>query len=205
MKYLKLFEKFRDEQRKIEDLSTIDYAYHWVNEGNLFSQIYELPDINTGPYVLRKNPNTGKKVEMPALPKPKFILGSETNEISSGISTAAGVCLTIDPSYVSAGVTGESNICLVFSMKDLLEKFDVLNLTDNSEAEIRIKAIPDWNKLVKKILVVRKVYEVGDSWEDFAYRAVKEWFPEELKTFVETSPGQKSIGKTLEKEFPNKF
>lgn len=175
------------------DLSKVKYAYHWVNEGNLFDQMY----VHTGRgndrnYILRKY--DGKKLDMPPLPEERFYLG--------GTDDNSHVCLTVDAEYVSAGVSGESYFCLVFEVADL-EKLGIENLTNNGEAEIRVKRIPDWDKIFKHAYVVRKNYETGDGWEGFFYRAAKEWMPEKIKSMLTVAPSAKAIGKLLLKEYPN--
>lgn len=187
MKHLILYENWvgiRRERRKI-DLSQVKWAFHWINEGNLFEQMYDVSGVNTTGYILRKN--GGKKIEMPPLPPEKFSLG----EVGYG-----EVCMTVDPGYYNAGFTGESNVCLVFPMSSLSD-LKMEDLTDNGEAEIQFDVVPDWNKRVHAIYTTNKVWSRGDGWEGFYYRAISEWFPESLKPLVQTLPSPKAISGEL--------
>lgn len=176
----------RKKHEKI-DLSQVKWAFHWINEGNLFEQMYDTKNVNTTPFVLRKNNN--KKLEMPQLPPEKFTLGHAVH---------GQVCMTIDPGYYNAGFTGESNICLVFSMESLKD-LKMQDLTGNGEAEIRFNEIPNWNKRVYTIYTTNKVWNKGDGWEGFFYRAVSEWFSPELKPIVQILSSPQAISKALEK------
>ena len=60
-------------------------------------------NINSRPYVLDNEDG----IPMPELPPTNFDLGEYEK------------CLTVDPGYYSAGITGEDYICLVFDFKQL--------------------------------------------------------------------------------------
>ena len=68
MRHIILYENWPGIRRKEEkiDLSEIKWAFHWINEGNLFEQMYHVNGIDTTKYILRKQ--GGKKLEMPSLP-----------------------------------------------------------------------------------------------------------------------------------------
>lgn len=183
---LENYSGIRKERKKI-DMSTIKWAYHWINEGNLFEQMYDVTGVDTIKYVLRKN--NGKKLEMPNLPTEKFNLGE----------TGYGeVCMTVDPGYYNAGFTGESHICLVFDIESLKD-LEFEDLTDNGEAEIRFNNIPNWDQRVHSIFTTNKVWEKGDGWEGFYYRPISEWFSPNLKPLVKTFKSSKEISHFLEK------
>jgi hypothetical protein len=190
MKHIILYENWPGIRRKEEkiDLSEIKWAFHWINEGNLFEQMYDVNGIDTTKYILRKQ--GGKKLEMPSLPPERFVLG----EVGHG-----EVCMTVDPGYYQAGFTGESNVCLVFPL-DSLQDLELEDLTDNGEAEIRFKEVPDWNKRVHSIYTTNKVWSRGDGWEGFYYRAISEWFPASLKPLVQTLASPKAISGALSKK-----
>lgn len=186
MRNLYLYEGFLENIRKKRikiDITDAKYAYHWINEGNLFDQCYNTDEIkNPAPYILRKN--NGVILSLPKLPEKRYVLG--------GTDSIHGVCLTLDPRYISAGFTGESHICLLFKMENLMD-LHIENLTNNGEAEIRIKEIPDWNKRIDEILTTNKIWTKGDGWEGYYYRPISEWLPEELKHLVKTFPSVKKI------------
>ena len=188
MRHLILYENYKGigrEKRKI-DLSKMDWAFHWITDANLFSQSYDTTGIDDTNYILRTK--SGKKISMPPLPPERFILGDKYD--------LSRVCMTVDPGYYSAGTTGENNICLLFPIKPLL-KLDYIDLTDNGEAEIRFKYVPDWDKLVHTIFVTNKTWSKGDGWEGFYYRPISEWFPNSLKDIVRFFPSSKSISQEL--------
>lgn len=182
------------EAQKIR-LDNIRYLYHWVNEGNLFEQVYDAsPFPSSRDYVLRKY--AGKKLQMPKLPKERLMLGEE-NEYT--------VCMTIDPSYESAGYTGESDICLVFDAVKLMQACDFKDFSDNGESELRFLGILDWDVFLKNILITKKCYDTGNGWEGFFYRPVSEWLPERLKGVVETYSSTKAICNQLIKKYNNEL
>ena len=170
--FQRFVESLRHEQKKI-DLNKFEYAFHWINEGNLFCQVYDesnLSDNEKTRFILRKS--NGKKIEMPTkFPPKKFLLGGDENEPLEDESTefSNAVCLTVDPEYYQAGFTGESNVCIIFEIKDLGK---IRDLTDNGEAEIRVEKVENWVEKAKAIFVVKKVYEKGDGWEGFFYRGM---------------------------------
>lgn len=192
-------ESIRHEEKKI-DLSKCKYAYHWVNEGNLFSQVYDDSNLSQNDhqrFILRKF--NGKAIEMPnKFPPKRFVLGGDENESLKDETEEFNnaVCLTVDPEYYQAGFTGESNVCIVFEITDLGK---VRDLTDNGEAEIRVEKIDDWVTKAKAIFIVKKTYEKGDGWEGFFYRGISEWLPVEVKAKVKTFPSAKSISQELKK------
>ena len=118
--FQRFVESLRHEQKKI-DLNKFEYAFHWINEGNLFCQVYDesnLSDNEKTRFILRKS--NGKKIEMPTkFPPKKFLLGGDENEPLEDESTefSNAVCLTVDPEYYQAGFTGESNVCIIFEIK----------------------------------------------------------------------------------------
>lgn len=166
------------------DLSDFKYAFHWVNEGLLFEQLYDMDGAHSGPYILRKS--NGKKIEMPPLPAERMVFGNRDPDarVTTGSSMGNEVCMTVDPEYAAAGMTGESNVCFVFDLPGLMRDYDVKNLTDNGEAEVRVLRIDDPKKYIVRIFVPTKVWDKGDGWEGFHYRAIKEWFPDSLKPLV---------------------
>jgi hypothetical protein len=188
-------ESLRHEQKKL-DLKKFKYAFHWVNDGNLFCQVYDeesLSEKDKTAFVLKKI--DGKRLDIPTkFPKKRFILGGEENDLNQDDSSA--VCLTLDPTYLEAGFTGESHICIVFEIKDLGE---IRDLTDNGEAEIRCKVINNWVEKAKEIFVTQKAYTKGDDWEEFEYRPLSEWLPSEVKEKLKICKSIKEIGKELEK------
>lgn len=178
-------ESLRHTRQKI-DYSNIKYVYHWLNEGQLFSQLYDEPDKDElQKFVLRKL--NGKKLEMPSIPSKKYLLGEDKSN----------VCMTLDPEYTSAGFTGEAFICLVLNLQKLIRDFKIEDLTNNGEAEIRIEKIPQFNKYLEKVYITRKSYEKGEGWEGYYYRPVQEWYPQDLKNITEILPSVKSISKAL--------
>jgi hypothetical protein len=182
-------ESLRHTRQKI-DYSNIKYVYHWLNEGQLFSQIYDEPNKDEfQKFILRKS--NGKKIEMPSLPPKKYLLGGDKSN----------VCMTLDPEYTSAGFTGESYICLVLNLQKLIKDFKIEDLTDNGEAEIRIEKIPQFNKYLEKVFIVKKNYEKGDGWEGFYYRPIQEWYTQDLKLITEILPSVKSISKELKTKY----
>jgi len=177
-------------------LDSVKYAFHWLTEGNLFTQTYGQNVSDSQKYILRKS--GGKSIQMPPLPPTDYMLGGADNDEQS-----TGVCMTLDPTYGRAGVSGESKICIAMDFQALRRDFEVQDLTDNGEAEVRIKMVKNWPKYTKSIFVDRKSWERGDGWEGFFYRPVKEWMPEELKPIVHVEISTRSICKAL-KELQNK-
>jgi hypothetical protein len=90
----------------------------------------------------------------------------------------------------------------VFEVADL-ERHGIENLTDNGEAEIRVKKVPDWDRIVKRVYIIKKPYETGDGWEEFFYRPIKEWLPDRLKSMVTVETTATKLGKLIDKEYPN--
>jgi hypothetical protein len=182
MKYIKLFEEIISREKL--NLSNYKYVFHWLNESRLFEQSYNIDNIETKPYILRRY--GGKKLIMPPLPDEQFLLGEKSKQ----------VCMTLDAKYISAGTSGENHICLVFPLDKLLT-LEYEDLTDNSESEIRFKFIPNWNKIVEKIYIPNLLYSKGDGWEGFYYRAVSEWFPKTLIDKLEIKRSPRDISKEL--------
>lgn len=192
-KFSELFENAdlfgsRQKHEKIP-LDGVKYSFHWLTEGNLFGQIYGHDIKNHDEFILRKN--NGKKMIMPPLPPTKWCLGGDNSDY--------GLCMTVDPGYESAGISGESKICIVFDLPKLLKDFKCKDLTDNGEAEIRFQKISDWYKYAIGLYSDKKTYEKGDGWEGFFYRGIHEWLPEELKKIVHVCPSTISICKELKK------
>jgi hypothetical protein len=147
------------------DLSEVKHAYHWLTEGNLFYACYG-NHKNTTKIVLGKN-------RMPALPpRTRYVLDGE-------------VCMTVDPRYIEPAFN-EDSPRLVLDFERIMHDCTVENITDNGEAEVRIKAIRDWTKYLVRIDILKESYENGMEWEDFKFRAVKEWLPSELRSKVVT-------------------
>jgi hypothetical protein len=154
-----------DRNRKIKiNLSDVKYAYHWVTEGKLFDACYGPNVQDDDRIVLDMGP-------MPALPKPSYKLSK--------------ICLTVDPEYMDPAFN-EDGSCIVFDFQRLRRDFDIEDLTDNGEAEIRIQSqILNWPRYIVQLDISRESYEFGVEWEEFDYRPIKEWLPRELKNKVE--------------------
>lgn len=190
MRYLRgwdVFEALRHEGRFVP-LDEIRWCFHWINEGNLFEQCYDTDSIDVTHYVLRKR--GGKSIEMPPLPRERFVLGGDGGE----------VCMTIDPDYDRAGFTGESKICLVFPFESLRD-LKVENLTSNGEAEIRFEKVEDWDEKVAAIYIERRTWERGDGWEGFWYRPVQSWLPVSLVDKVGVFASSRGISRELGVKF----
>lgn len=107
------------------------------------------------------------------------------------------VCMTLDPEYGAAGMSGENNVCLVFDFHKLLGDYECLDLTDNGEAEVRFSGITNFDKYLIAIYTTNKVWAKGDGWEGFFYRPISEWFPEKLKPLVRALPSVKAITRAI--------
>lgn len=165
---IKNFQDFINESfdRKLKakiNLNEVKYAYHWLTEGKLFEACYgDMKDA--GRYVLDMGP-------MPPLPTPNFNLSH--------------ICLTVDPTYMDPAFNEDSS-CIVFDFELLKADYDIEDLTDNGEAEIRIQTkIINWPRYMKQLDISRESYEFGLEWEDYEYRPLQDWLPKEIKDRVE--------------------
>ena len=161
------------------DLSQVDVVYHWLTEGKLFDACYAGYGKPGEQYVLKKG-------KMPELPPVQY-------ELKSSWNNSPQVCLTVDPFY-SDPAFNEDGACIIFDFKKLEKDFKIEDLTDNGEAEIRIKAdIIDWPKYMIQLDIGKKSYMTGQGWEDFRFRALKDWLPEEIKSKVVTFTSMKQL------------
>ncbi len=171
---------YKRKDRIKTDLEKVDVVYHWLTEGKLFESCYKTENSDQDKsFLLDIGP-------IPTLPSPTYSLSN--------------ICLTVDYSYFDPAFNEEGS-CLVLDFKKLYEDFEIEDLTDNGEAEIRInQAIPDWTKYLIKIQTPSDVYNDGTEWEDFEFRAIKEWLPIELKAKVETFDDLDDLLKKRQKE-----
>jgi len=101
-------------------------------------------------------------------------------------------CLTVDPSYMDPAFN-EDGSCIVLDYQKLANDYDLEDLTDNGESEVRVMGIKNWPQYLVRIDIPDWVYEEGNEWEEIEYRAIKEWLPEELKSKVETFENHASL------------
>jgi len=161
---------------KILNLDDIDICYHWLTEGKLFDACYNNFKGDDSKYILRKGPILEK-------PIPSYKLGNNDN----------GICITVDPNYTDVAFN-EDGPCIIFDLKKLKKDYEFENLTDNDEAELRIsEPIINWPKYCIKINIIEKNYLKGVSWEDFRFRAIEQWIPDELKSKVETFKNMRDL------------
>lgn len=159
------------------DINDADYVYHWLTEGKFFEACYgEIS--NDDKFILKRG-------VMPEKPSPKYKLGYENDSFS--------LCLTLDPKYMSPAFN-EDGSCIIMDMHRLKRDYDFIDLTNNGEAEIRTrKPILNWPKYVTEINILEKGYLRGNSFEEFKFRAISEWFPDELKPFVKTFKNEEAL------------
>ena len=169
-----------DRKKKVKiDLTQVDFAYHWLTEGKLFDACYANYGKPGEEYVLKRG-------KMPALPPVQY-------ELKSSWNNSPQICLTVDPFY-SDPAFNEDGACIVFDFKKLKSDYEIEDLTDNGESEIRIKNdIIDWQKYMIRVDIGKKSYLTGQGWEDFRFRALKDWLPEEIKSKVTTFTSIKQL------------
>lgn len=111
------FKQLNRKNRQQIDPSNVDVIYHWLTEGKFFYACYG--DVSEDDKFILDRKNI-----MPPKPPTKYELGYR------------GICLTVDPTYTEPAFN-EDGICLVLDMKQLLKDYELINLSDNGEAEFR--------------------------------------------------------------------
>jgi len=166
----------RNNRSKI-DLGEVDKAYHWMTEGKFFDACYSDFSGDSRKYCIKKGP-------MPALPTPNYKIGYESTQ---------NTCLTVDPTYYDP-CFNEDGICVVLDMKKLVENNKIEeDLTDNGESEFRTKPLRNWPSYLVEININEKGYLKGLGWEEFRFRAIQDWLPEELKSKVVTFKNHRDL------------
>lgn len=171
----------RNKRSKI-NLDNVDLAYHWLTEGKLLDSCYGDLGDESAKYALKRG-------IMPPLPPTNYLLGHNNWDGKEG-----QVCFTVDPTYVDP-VFNEDSPCLVFDFKKLSADYEYLDLTHNGEAEFRMYNIKDWPKYLVQIDIAKKNYLKGTGWEQYRFRPIQDWLPEELKPKVHTFSTLKQLVK----------
>ena len=172
-----LWSELKRQNRSKIDLLQVDYAYHWMTEGKFFDACYADYKGDSSKYCLKRG-------VMPDLPAPTYRLGYDS---------AQNMCLTVDPTYYDP-CFNEDGLCVVLNMQKLIANHKIEeDLTDNGEAEFRTKLIPNWPNYLIEININEKSYLKGIGWEEFRFRAIKDWIPEELKSKVVTFKNHRDL------------
>ena len=161
----------RDNKQKI-DLSLVNFAYHWLGIKQLFNSCYY--GNNAFDYILKEN-------KIRDLPLINFILSKDSEILKYKELTNKFICLTVDPGYEDPGFV-ETGTRLVFDFKKIIKHNKIIeDLTDNGEAEIRIKSLNDWNKYLIRIDIDKNsFYGKPEEFDDSEFKPVSTWFPNEI-------------------------